>query len=266
MLFNYKAVDASGRPVTGSIEALTIEIAVNALQRRNFTLSTITPAAGESFFKRDLAFWKRISAKDVVLLSRQISTLFEAQVSALRIFRLLALEIDHPVLRGVLIAMADDIQSGSSISKALSKHPEAFGSFYVSMVRSGEETGKLDQTFKFLADYLERTYEVTSKAKNALIYPIFVIITFAAVMVLMFTTVIPSISGILVESGQAIPIYTQIVLGISSFLVHYGWFVLIILIVIALFLWRFSKTPDGRYAFSEIKIKLPYVGNLYRTL
>ena len=266
MLFNYKAVDASGRPVTGSIEALTIEIAVNALQRRNFTLSTITPAAGESFFKRDLAFWKRISAKDVVLLSRQISTLFEAQVSALRIFRLLAIEIDHPVLRGVLIAMADDIQSGSSISKALSKHPEAFGSFYVSMVRSGEETGKLDQTFKFLADYLERTYEVTSKAKNALIYPIFVIITFAAVMVLMFTTVIPSISGILVESGQAIPIYTQIVLGISSFLVHYGWFVLIILIVIALFLWRFSKTPDGRYAFSEIKIKLPYVGNLYRKL
>src|SRR3989338_313943 len=266
MLFNYKAVDASGRPVTGSIEALTIEIAVNALQRRNFTLSTITPAAGESFSKRVLAFWKRISAKDVVLLSRQISTLFEAQVSALRIFRLLAIEIDHPVLRGVLIAMADDIQSGSSISKALSKHPEAFGSFYVSIVRSGEETGKLDQTFKFLADYLERTYEVTSKAKNALIYPIFVIITFAAVMVLMFTTVIPSISGILVESGQAIPIYTQIVLGISSFLVHYGWFVLIILIVIALFLWRFSKTPDGRYAFSEIKIKLPYVGNLYRKL
>ena len=134
------------------------------------------------------------------------------------------------------------------------------------MVRSGEEAGKIDTTFGFLADYLERTYEVTAKAKNALIYPIFVIITFVGVMVLMFVTVIPSISTILTESGQTIPFYTRVVLGISTFLVHYGWFILILLVLGGLFLWRFSKTPNGRYTFSEFKIGIPYIGNLYRKL
>lgn len=266
MLFTYTGVDSGGRTVNGSIDALTVEVALNSLQRRGFTISGIQPTAAPSIFKRDIAFWRRVSGKDLVILSRQISTLFEAQVSALRIFRLLAVEIEHPLLREILLSIADDIQGGSSISKALGKHPQAFSSFYVSMVKSGEEAGKIDQIFSFLADYLERTYEVTSKAKNALIYPIFVIFTFVAVMVLMFTTVIPSLSTILAESGQQLPIYTRAVLGISDFLVNYGWFLLIFLILLGLFLWRFVKTPDGRYTFDEIKIRIPYVGNLYRKL
>ncbi|OHA20765.1 MAG: hypothetical protein A2849_02455 [Candidatus Taylorbacteria bacterium RIFCSPHIGHO2_01_FULL_51_15] len=265
MLFSYKAFDASGRVVTGSIEALNVEVAVSSLQRRNFTLSTITPQTG-SWFERDIAFWKRISDRDIVILSRQISTLFEAQVSALRIFRLLAVETDHPLLRKVLVSMADDIQAGSSISRALSKHPEAFSSFYVSMVRSGEEAGKIDQTFGYLADYLERTYEVTSKARNAMVYPLFVIFTFVGVMVLMFTTVIPSITAILLESDQEIPFYTRIIIGISNLLIDYGWFFLILIIIAGIFLWQFSKTPNGRYTLSTLKIRLPYLGNLYRKL
>jgi type II secretory pathway component PulF len=266
MLFSYKAVDASGRTLHGSIEALNIEVAITALQRRGFMISTITPAGSRSIFKRDLSFWKRIKAKDVVILSRQISTLFEAQVSAIRIFRLLSSEIDHPMLREVLISISDDLQGGSSISQAMGKHPEAFSNFYASMVRSGEEAGKLDQIFGFLADYLERTYEVTSKAKSALIYPVFVIITFIGVMVLMLTTVIPSISSILTESGREIPVYTKIVLGMSSFFMNYGWLMLVALIIAGLFLWRFSKTQNGRYTLSELKIRLPYVGSLYRKL
>ena len=266
MLFIYKALDSGGRPMNGSIDALNIEVAINALQRRGFSIGSIVPASKEAFFKRDLAFWKRVSSKDVVILSRQISTLFEAQVSALRVFRLLAAETTNQILRNLLVEVSDEIQAGSSISKALSKHPQAFSSFYVSMVRSGEEAGKLDQIFGYLADYLERTYEVTSKAKNALVYPVFVILTFIAVMGLMFTTVIPSISAILVESGQAIPIYTRAVLAISSFFVNYGWLLLILVIAGGLFLWQFVKTPKGRYAFSEFKIKVPYIGTLFRKL
>ncbi len=266
MLFTYKALDSGGRPMNGSIDALNMEVAITALQRRGFSIGSIVPASRESFFKRDISFWKRVSSKDIVILSRQISTLFEAQVSALRIFRLLAMETDHPILRDLLVEISDEIQSGSSISNALGKHPQAFSSFYVSMVRSGEEAGKLDQIFGYLADYLERTYEVTAKAKNALVYPIFVIITFISVMVLMFTTVIPSISAILLESGQDIPIYTKIVLGISKFFVDYGWFLLIVVIVGCFFLWQFTKTPRGRYAMRQLKITLPYIGNLYRKL
>ena len=266
MLFTYQAFDTAGRSTNGSIDALNMEVAIGALQRRGYTISTIVPADDKSIFKREISLWKRIRGKDIVILSRQISTLFEAQVSALRIFRLLAIEMANPILRNLLIEISDDIQAGSSISRALSKHPEAFSSFYVNMVRSGEEAGRLDKTFTYLADYLERTYEVTAKAKNALVYPMFVIITFIAVMVLMFTTVIPSITSILLESGQAIPIYTKIVIGMSKFLMSYGWFLLVLVIVAGLFLWQFAKTPKGRYTLSQLKIKIPFIGNLFRKL
>ncbi|MEK7087880.1 MAG: type II secretion system F family protein [Patescibacteria group bacterium] len=266
MLFHYKALDASNRPVGGAIDALNIEVAIQGLQRRGFTISTIVPAGKTSLFGRDIAFWKRVKTKDIVILSRQISTLFEAQVSAFRIFRLLATETDHPMLRQILIAISDDLQGGSSISKALGKHPHVFSGFFVNMVRSGEEAGKLDQVFGFLADYLERTYEVASKARGALVYPFFVIITFIGVMVLMFTTVIPSISSILTESGQDIPIYTKIVLGISFFFVEYGWLLFALVVLVGIVLWRFSKTAQGRYTLSEFKIRFPYVGTLFRKL
>jgi len=266
MLFTYKALDPSGRPLTGSIDALNIEVAINALQRRGFVISSIAPEGRLPFLSRNIAFFQRIKNKDVVILSRQIATLFAAQISALRIFRLLASEIERPLLSQILLAIADDIQSGSSISKALSKHPQAFSNFYVQMVRSGEEAGKLDSIFAFLADYLERTYEVTSKAKNALVYPVIVVITFVGVMVLMLTTVIPSVSALVAESEQELPIYTKAVLGVSYVFVHYGWLMLIILVIACLFLWRFSKTPQGRYTFSELKIRIPYIGTLYRKL
>ena len=162
--------------------------------------------------------------------------------------------------------ISDDLQAGSSISKALSRHPKVFSSFYVNMVRSGEESGKLDQTFSYLADYLDRNYAVTSKAKNALIYPAFVIFTFVAVMVLMLTLVIPKISGILKEAGQDIPIYTKIVIGLSDALINYGIYILIAVIIGGFFLGKFMLTPVGKSSVATIKLNIPYIGDLYRKL
>ncbi|MEK7208629.1 MAG: type II secretion system F family protein [Patescibacteria group bacterium] len=266
MLFTYKAVDASGKPVSGAIDALTIEFAINALQRRGFTLSAIVPGTPVSLFRRDIALFRRVRPKDVVMLSRQIATLFEAQVSALRVFRLLAAETEHTLLQETLLAVSDEIQGGSSISKALAKHGQVFSAFYVSMVRSGEEAGALDKTFLFLADHLERTYEVTAKAKNALIYPVFVIFTFIAVMVLMLTTVIPSVSQILLAQGGEIPLYTKVILGMSNFFVRFGWLLLVLAIAGALAFWRYGKTAPGRVFTGELKIHFPYLGELYRKL
>lgn len=252
--------------MTGAIDALTMEVAITSLQRRGFTIQKIAPGAAVPLWQRNIAFWRRVSGKDIVLLSRQVATLFEAQVSALRIFRLLSSETETPILKEILFAVSDDIQGGSSISRALGKHPAVFSSFYVSMVRSGEESGKIDQSFSFLADYLERTYEVTAKAKNALIYPIFVVITFIGVLVLMLTTVIPSVKDILAQSGQAIPVYTRIILGISSFFVSYGWLLLIIIAAAGLLFWRFARTPQGKVFTSQLKIRVPYIGALFKKL
>ena len=266
MLFTYHALDKEGHERTGTVEALSMDVAVSTLQRRDLIVSSIEPAAKKSLLTMDLAMFKRVSNKEIVILSRQIATLFEAQVSALRIFRLLAAEVDNKYLSEIMTQVADDLQGGSPISKALARHPKVFTGFYVNMVRSGEESGKLSETFGYLADYLDRTYEVMSKAQNALIYPAFVIGTFCVVMILMLTIVIPRISAILLDSGSEIPLYTKVVIALSEFFVHYGIFLLIALVIGGFFAWRSLQTGPGKLFFDSLKLDLPYLGDLYQKL
>jgi len=265
-LFTYKAVDAEGAERAGTIDAVNIDIAISALQRRGLVLSSIEPQAERiSSFSR-MAFFDRVTNADIVMVSRQVTTLFEAQVSALRAFRLLAAEARTPTLAEKLTAVANDIQSGSSISSALSRHPEVFSPFYVNMVRAGEEAGKLDETFSFLADYLDRNYEITQKARNALIYPAFIMGTFVVVMGLMMTLVIPNLATMLAEVGQDIPIYTKVVIGISSFFSRYIWLILILMVVAGVILYRFTRTEGGREMLSRARMQVPAIGGIYKKL
>ena len=266
MLFSYKALDTDGHEREGTVDALSMDVAISTLQRRGLIVSSIAPSAKTSILQAELAFFKHVSNKEVVIVSRQIATLFEAQVSALRVFRLLASEVDNKYLAEIMTQIADDLQGGSPISKALARHPKVFTTFYVNMVKSGEESGKLSETFGYLADYLDRTYEVMSKAQNALIYPAFVVVTFVVVMILMLTLVIPNVSKILLDSGQEIPLYTKIVIGLSDLIVNFGPFLLILLVIGGFFVWRTLQTEAGRYFFDGLKLQIPYIGDLYEKL
>ena len=243
-----------------------MDVAISTLQRRGLIVSAIDPANKKSILSMEIGFFNHVSNKEVVILSRQVATLFQAQVSALRIFRLLAAEVDNKYLTDILTQVADDLQGGSPISKALARHPKVFSTFYVNMVRSGEESGKLSETFQYLADYLDRTYEVVNKAQNALIYPAFVVVTFIVVMALMLTLVIPNISKILVESGEEIPLYTRIVIGLSEFLVNYGAFFLVLLVIGGFFAYRAMQNEQGKLFFDRLKLGVPYLGDLYEKL
>lgn len=265
MLFNYQALENSGVRRTGSIEAITLDVAIDSLQKRGLIITQIDQADKEPWYS-NIKIGSGVSNRDVVMLSRQMATLFEAQVSALKVFTLLSAEIENDYLRKSLNQITEDLQGGSSISKALAKHPTIFSDFYVNMVKAGEETGKLNETFNYLADHLDRTYEVVSKAKNALIYPAFVISVFVGVMILMFTVIIPKISVILLDSGQEIPFYTQVVFGISDFLLDYGFLLLAAIVVAVFMLIRYLRTGVGRIAIARFKLNVPYVGDLYRKL
>jgi len=266
MLFNYTAIDQEGSESAGSIDALNEDVAIRSLQQRGLVVSSIKGADEGGLLQKNFTFFEKVKNKDLVILSRQISTLFEAQVSALRVFRLLGEESENPLLQRTLTEIANDLQAGSAISKALEKHPKIFSPFYVNMVKAGEESGKLDQTLSFLADYLDRSYAVVSKARNALVYPAFVISVFVIVMILMMTTVIPNLSSILADSGQEIPTYTKVVIGISNFLVDYGWFLLIMLAMGGVWAWRYAQSEKGKAFFSQLKLSIPYIGSLYKTL
>ncbi len=263
MLFSYKAIDQHNTSRSGTVEASNIDAAIAAVQKRGYTITTIKPIEEKkNIFDLEINLFKGISNKDVVILSRQIATLFESQVSALRIFRLLSAETDSKQLQKVLNQISEDLQAGSSISRALSAHPEVFSTFYVAMVRAGEESGSLEKSFMYLADYLDRSYEIVSKVRNALVYPAFVIGVFILVMGLMLTLVIPKISGILRDAGQELPIYTKIVIGVSDFLVNYIGILIVLTAFGGVGIWRFAQTDVGQRFFDELKVTLPYLGKL----
>ena len=211
MLFSYKVVDKEGREKTGQIDSHSKEVAINSLQGRGYIIVSIKSEEEKGIFEKKFNFGG-VSNKEIVILSQQLSILFTAQVSALKIFRMISGESKNVILSAALTEIASDIADGSSLTAAMAKHPKVFSSFYVNMVAAGEEAGKLSQTFTFLADYLERSYAVTSKAKSALIYPSFVLGVFVIVMYLMLTMVIPKIAGMLSKNGQELPIPTKIVI------------------------------------------------------
>lgn len=265
MLFKYKAVDDKGSAKEGAIDAPNRSIAIAGLQHRGLIILSIEESDAKKSIL-NLSFFERIPPRDVVIMSRQIATLFEAQVSALKAFTLLASNEENKLLGTKLTQVADDLQAGVSIAGALAKHPTVFSDFYVNMVKAGEETGKLNETFLHLAEYLDRQYTLTTKTRNALIYPIFVIATFFVVMGLMFVVVIPKLSEIIIDSGQAIPFYTMAIIAISNFLVKYGFLFLIFLVLFGLWIWRLAGTEKGKDRMDQIQLSFPLFGRLYKKL
>ncbi|MBP9760145.1 MAG: type II secretion system F family protein [Candidatus Pacebacteria bacterium] len=266
MLFKYTVITQAGVEQDGTIDAVSEDSAITTLQRNGYVITQIKSADKKSGFGGNITLFEHVSQKEIVILSRQMATLFEAQVSALRIFKLLGNESENPIIKRTLLKVADDIQGGLAVSKALAKHPDVFSSFYCNMVLAGEETGRLSDTFEHLAQYIDRTYTVTSKAQHALVYPAFIIATFAAVMVLMLTFVIPKLTEMIITSGVEIPFYTKIVIAVSNMFKNYGLLVFIGLAGCIVGGWQYAKTASGRSYVDSLKVSLPAIGNLYRKL
>jgi type IV pilus assembly protein PilC len=267
MLFSYKAIDQANVQREGTVEAPSVDAAITAVQKRGYTIISIDEKTeGTGFLNIEIELFSRVSNKEIVILSRQIATLFQAQVSPLRIFRLLSAETENKKLQLALNQVVEDLQGGAPISRALAAHPDMFSSFYVNLVKAGEETGSLEKSFGYLADYLDRAHEVQSKAKSALIYPAFVIGIFIVVMTLMMTMVIPNIAKILTDSGQELPIYTKIVIGLSDFLTAYIGLIAIAIAGAGVALWHYSKTEVGRYTIDRFVLSIPVLGVLQQKL
>ncbi|MEK7595975.1 MAG: type II secretion system F family protein [Patescibacteria group bacterium] len=267
MLFNYQARTPQGEMKSGNIDAASTEGALASLQRHNLIVISLESAEKSiPWHKRGIDLFERVKMRDVVILSRQLSTLFEAKVPVVESLKVLIAETTNPLLKKRLADVLEDIENGTSISEALGKHPEIFSKFYVNMVKSGEESGKLNEVFSYLADYLERSYDLTVKARNAFIYPAFVLTAFTVVMILMLVVVIPRLSTILTETGQAIPFYTKVIIAFSEFLRDFGVLLLVFLAIGVIFFWRYLQTGAGRMAFSRFQLSIPIGGELYKKL
>ena len=267
MLYKYNAKTPEGETREGTIDAPTMDLAIASLQRRNLIIVSLHPEGADiPFYKKSFKLFERVKSRDVAILSRQLSTLFEAKVPVVDSFKVLASEAPSPLLRKHLGEVLEDIQGGLSMSASMARHPDVFSNFYVNMVRAGEESGKLEQVFSYLAEFEERSYLLLSKVRNAMIYPGFIFSAFVAVMVLMLTTVIPRLTDLLKEASQDIPFYTKVVIFLSDSLVNYGFFILAGLIVIIILVWRYSRGETGKMFIARAQLSAPIFGSLYQKL
>lgn len=262
--FEYKAKTKGGETRTGTVETSSRESALDVLQQNDLIVLTLQEIRQSSGF--NLSFGGKVKQKDIVIFSRQLSTLFEAHIPIVSALKTLLSEITKEKFRSAIAQVTDDVSGGMALSQALSKHQNIFSGFYINLIRSGEESGKLQDIFSYLADHLERSYYLTVKARNAMLYPAFVLVTFIGVFTVMLVVVFPKLIAIFQETGQAVPFYTQIIIFLSLFLRQWGILVLGFILAGIIALWRWSFTPEGKLNIHRVQIHIPILGGIYRKL
>lgn len=265
-LYSYKARASGGNPVAGVVEANDQRTAVDQLRQQRMVVLEITekePSLLDTIKKLPL-FKPSIPAKEIVLFSRQLSTLVSAGVALVSGLNILSEQIQFKPFKSIVMKVKEDIESGQPIAEALKKHPDAFTDLYVAMVRAGELGGILDVILERLSAYLEAAEALRLKVKGAMMYPIVVSSIAALVTVFLLVGVIPTFKEIFSSFGAELPLPTRIVIGLSEALQH-QWYVFIGVPVIAFFLFKkWLKTESGRKIFDTRILQLPLFGVMLR--
>lgn len=263
--FVYKARTTDNTTVTGLVQAASEELAAESLRERGLTIIYLREIA-TSVLGKSLEFLQRISVRDTVVFSRQLAVLVSANVPLVQSLRILITQTPNKHLKVVVSEIADDVEGGTKLSVALAKHRRVFDPFYINIIRSGETSGKLDEVLEYLAAQLEKDYDLTSRIRGAMIYPIFILGGLLIVGVLMMTMVLPKIMTIIQESGAPLPLTTKLLIGISWFLQTY-WLLLIFgLIVGGVGIFFLLRTQGGRKAWDTTKLRVPIFGKLFQRI
>lgn len=262
MKYNYLARTNKGEIQTGKIEAPSEIIALKLLQSKGLVVVKLKLIKKRDFLTGNIKIFERIKRKELFVFFRQLSVLVGAGVPLVQSLKSLADQSENAYFSEVLSGLAGDVDGGMSFSKALARHPKAFSSFSVNLLKSGEVAGRLKETLIYLADHLEKEYYLVSKIRGAMIYPIFILGTFLVVAILIMVMVMPSLAEILTEAGQDLPWPTKLLIGTSNLLVSWGWVMLLIAFICGFGIWQYVKTKQGRAQWDALKLKLPIFGKI----
>ena len=263
-IFKYKAFAQDKTLQSGLVEANNRDYVEEILKEKGLAIVTISEMAAAKKF--NLSFLNRVKGKDIVIFSRQFSVLVSANVAMVQSLKILVDQTSNLTLKMIVSEIADEVDAGSPLSEALSKRPKVFSNFYVSVIKSGETSGKLDEVLGYLADEMEKDYDMMSKIKGAMIYPAFVLCALAAVGAVMMIFVVPKLTSILTESGTELPLTTKMLIGTSEFMTNYWWLLIIISVGLFLAVRFYISRPRGRRQFDLIKLKLPIFGHLFQLI
>lgn len=263
--FSFSARNAAGQVQHGTISARDKMAAITALRAKHLQPILIKEAKRAKGMKMDIKLpgSDKVKPKDLVVFTRQFSTMVGAGVPILRALTLLKEQSESPAFQKVLEQVVADVQGGANLSDSLAKHPKAFSPIYINMVRAGEAGGILDEVLSRLAFQQEKDAALKGKIKAAMVYPAVIsVVTMIAFFVLM-TFIVPKIGNILTQMGgkDALPIYTKALLATSNILKSFGFIaaVLVLLPIAIVMFKRWKKTPKGRYTWHSILLKVPVI-------
>jgi general secretion pathway protein F len=273
--YRYEAIETSGAPVQGVIEAEDRKTALQLLGRRGLfpaTLELSAPNGGGAvataavgrFRSPAQPFGKRIRRKEITAFTREMSALLGAAIPIPQALTGLGEQEANPALRDVVLKVSDAVRKGASFSAALDEHPRLFSKLYVSMVRVGEEAGALQQVMADLADLLEHEDEVRGEVVAAVAYPVFVLGFGLVTVTVLLTVVLPRVMGMLQDMLPILPLPTLILLKASGFLHRYWVWVLLGTVGAVAGWWRYVHSPKGAEAWDRLKLRLPLIGGVFR--
>ena len=267
--FAYKATNKEGKDQFGVLEAESQALAVQDIRNMGLFPTHIREAR-KSDEKRarkkkgglEDIYFGGLKWKEVVIMTRQLSTLIDAGLPLLRSLNILVVQLKASKLRDILRDISADVQSGSTFSEALAKHPKAFDRLYVNMVKAGEVGGMLETVLARLAAFMEKRMALIRKVRGALVYPIFVVVVACGIVTFLLIKVVPVFAEIFEEFGKGLPAPTQFLVDASAFIQYQWWKILLYFSSTIIFFKLIRKVPIIQRIIDRVSLKIPLVGNL----
>ncbi len=268
-MYEYKALDSSGKQIKGIIEADSSKTAKIKLKKNGLFLTEIHEKNLSRQSKSGSGgggIFNRVKIADVSLATRQLASLVKAKIPLVDALSALIEQTEVDRLKVIFSNIRQDVNEGSSLAKALSKHPKAFNNIFVNMVEAGESSGNLELILLKLADFQESQVKLQGKILSAMMYPALMMLAACTLIFGIFMFVIPKIVGIFESMNKPMPLQTQIMIAISNFLQNYWWFVGSATVFAMMLFLRFIKTTNGRKKWDQFRLNLPVVGPLVRMI
>ena len=262
-VYNWVAITKRGRTIKGEIEAADEKIAMIQLKRRNLTVKKLKPKPKDLF--ENVAFMQpKITSKDIVIFTRQFSTMIDAGLPLVQGLNILGDQAENTSFKRVLKNITRDVEGGATLAEAMKKHPKVFDNLFVNLIAAGEIGGILDTILQRLATYIEKAEKLKAQIKGAMTYPIVVIAVAFVVIGVILIFVIPVFEEMFADFGKALPVPTQIVVAMSDFLKNYIHYIIGAIVVFIFAFKKYRNTAVGRKQTDTLALKLPIFGPLLK--
>ena len=204
----------------------------------------------------------KVNPKDLAIFTRQFSVMIDAGLPLVQCLEILGSQQQDKGFARIIDTVRQDVEKGATLQASLSKHPKAFSDLYVNMVGAGEAGGILDTILQRLSQYIEKAVKLTAKVKSAMMYPVAIITIAVLVVTVIMLKVIPVFSAMYEGLGSKLPFPTQVCIGLSNLLIHYGWLVVVLLVGVGIGLKQYYQTPGGKLQLDALMLKIPVIGDL----